>query len=252
MSLEACADLVRTADPDRYAVTIIAPEEAQKILWPLYAFNVEVSRAPWVTQEPLIAEIRLQWWRDALEEIREGKPVRSHALTEPLAAVLDAEGAMLLDTLVDARKWDIYPDPFNDQSGFDAYIDKTAGGLMWTAARLLGADGETSIRNYAASLGTASFLRAVPELKSRGRKPLIKDDVETFSSLAKQGAQHLADAKRLPQSSVSARNALLPCWWLNAFYHAALSRTDVVYREGWQQSEFARRWGLFKAGFGLS
>jgi len=63
MSLEACRDLVEAADRDRFDVTVLAPENVQKILWPLYAFNVEVSRAPWVTQEPMIAEIRLQWWR---------------------------------------------------------------------------------------------------------------------------------------------------------------------------------------------
>jgi len=112
MSLEACKELVKAGDPDRFDVTVLAPENVQKILWPLYAFNVEVTRAPWVTQEPMIAEIRLQWWRDALAEIREGKQVRAHAVTVPLADVLDAEGAMVLDKLVEARAWDIYADAF--------------------------------------------------------------------------------------------------------------------------------------------
>ena len=49
-----------------------APVEARRVLFPLYAFNVEVARAPWVTSEPMIGEMRLQWWRDALEEIARG------------------------------------------------------------------------------------------------------------------------------------------------------------------------------------
>ena len=46
-----------------------APLAARQILFPLYAFNVEVARAPWVASEPMIGEMRLQWWRDVLEEI---------------------------------------------------------------------------------------------------------------------------------------------------------------------------------------
>ena len=33
-----------------------APVAARRVLFPLYAFNVEVARAPWVTQEAMIAE----------------------------------------------------------------------------------------------------------------------------------------------------------------------------------------------------
>ena len=104
MSLAACAELVRRGDPDRFLAAMAAPPAARNVLFPLYAFNVEVSRAPWVTPEPLIAEMRLQWWRDALAEIAAGAPVRRHEVTTPLAAVLDAEGARLLDALVEARR----------------------------------------------------------------------------------------------------------------------------------------------------
>ena len=114
-----------------------APVAARRVLLPLYAFNVEVSRAPWVTAEPMIAEMRLQWWRDALEEIAAGGPVRRHEVATPLAEVLDAQGARLLDQAVDARRWDIHRDPFEDDADFAGHLDKTAGHLMWTAARLL-------------------------------------------------------------------------------------------------------------------
>jgi 15-cis-phytoene synthase len=93
MSLAACADLVSRADPDRFIAALAAPPEARPILIPLYAFNVEVSRAPWVTDEPMIAEMRLQWWRDALEEIGAGRPPRAHEVVTELAGILDAEAA---------------------------------------------------------------------------------------------------------------------------------------------------------------
>ena len=76
--MTACAALVEKADPDRFAAVMAGPLAARLVLFPIYAFNVEVARAPWVTQEPMIAEMRLQWWRDALEEIAEGRAVRRH------------------------------------------------------------------------------------------------------------------------------------------------------------------------------
>ena len=67
MSLQACADLVARGDPDRFRATMAGPLAARRVLFPLYAFNIEVSRAPWVTGEPIIAEMRLQFWRYVIE-----------------------------------------------------------------------------------------------------------------------------------------------------------------------------------------
>jgi len=106
MSFQACADIVRKGDPERFLAAMAAPPAARRVLFPLYAFNVEVSRAPWVTEEPMIAEMRLQWWRDALEEIAAGGAVRSHEVTVELAAVLDGEAAKALDRSIAARRWD--------------------------------------------------------------------------------------------------------------------------------------------------
>ena len=95
MSLQASADLVRKGDPDRFLAAMAAPPAARRVLFPLYAFNVEVSRAPWLTSESMIAEMRLQWWRDVLEEIRAGGAVRRHEVVDALVPVLDAEGRFL-------------------------------------------------------------------------------------------------------------------------------------------------------------
>jgi hypothetical protein len=69
------------------------PPEARAVLFPLYAFNLEVSRAPWVTEEPMIAEMRLQFWRDVAEEIGQGAPPRAHEVAAPLAEAVRAEDA---------------------------------------------------------------------------------------------------------------------------------------------------------------
>mgnify|MGYP000249325893 FL=1 len=55
MTVEACAALVERGDPDRFRAVMAAPVEARAQLFPLYAFNLEVARAPWVTQEVLMS-----------------------------------------------------------------------------------------------------------------------------------------------------------------------------------------------------
>ena len=191
MSLDACADLVQRGDPDRFATVLAAPVADRARLLPVYAFNVEVTRAPWLTAEAPIAEMRLQWWRDALDEIGQGGRVRRHEVATPLAEVIDADGAAALGRLVAARRWDIYSDPFEDAAHFIDFLDATAGGLMWTAARVLGARNEQAVRDVGWAQGLATFFRAIPELEARGRKPLVDGRAEAVAALAREGARRL-------------------------------------------------------------
>ena len=194
MSLNACAALVEKADPERFRATMAAPVAAREKLFALYAFNVEVARAPWVTQEPMIAEMRLQWWRDALEEIATGVTPRKHEVVDALALVLDAQGARLLDGLIAARRWDAYKDPFEDAAHFDSYIDASTGHLMVTAARLLGQGDAGIVRDFAYAAGVANLLRAIPDLEERGRMPLVDGSEAGILALAQRANARLARA----------------------------------------------------------
>lgn len=204
----ACARIVDQGDPDRFRTVMAAPVTAREVLFPLYAFNVEVARAPWVTQEAMIAEMRLQWWRDALDEIASGADVRKHEVTTPLATVLTPEMAKRLDEGVAARRWDIYRDPFEDEAHFDRYLDQTAGHLMWTAAEALGAapEQEDAVRSLAHAAGLVAFLRAVPQLEQAGRIPLLDGTQDGVSALARRIRMRLT----LPRLFAAARPALWP------------------------------------------
>lgn len=191
MSLNACAEIVEKGDRDRFRAVMASPVEARRVLFPLFAFNVEVTRAPWVTQEPMIAEMRLQWWRDAVEEIGQCGVVRKHEVVDALAEVLDAVGAASLDALIVARRWDIYSDAFEDADHLDSYLDATSGNLLWTAARLLGAKDERAVRDYSYGIGVANLLRAIPELEARGRKPLVDGTSQGVLEMAKRGIAKL-------------------------------------------------------------
>ena len=153
MSVAACAGLVERGDAERFAAVMAAPRALRGRLFVLYAFNLEVARAPWVTKEAMIAEMRLQWWRDI---VAEAKP-RAHEVAGPLHAVIAEVGlpVAVFDRLIAARRWDVYSDAFEDVAHFDAYLDETAGGLMWLAAKASGAPeaGEAAARE-----GRGSFV----------------------------------------------------------------------------------------------
>ena len=215
MSFEACAALVERGDPLRFRAAMAAPVSARRILFPLYAFNMEIARAPWVTQEPMIAEMRLQWWRDALEEIAERKTARKHEVVDALVGCLDAEGARCLDGLIAARRWDVYKDGFEDTAHFDDYINATSGHLMWTAARLLGTADEGIVRKFAYGVGIANIFQAIPALQAQDRKPLIDASQAGVLALADRAIDSLNQSKASRKSvSTNAGAGLL------AGYHA--------------------------------
>jgi hypothetical protein len=241
MSLDACAALVQRADPDRFLATMAAPLAARSVLFPIYAFNIEVSRAPWVTKEAIIAEMRLQWWRDALEEIAQCSPVRAHEVTFALAGVLDREGADLLDRLVHARRWDVYKDPFEDAGHFSEYLDATSGNLAWAAARALGCvEGEQAVRDMAWASGLANWFLAIPELEARGRFPLVDGRGGAVRDLAGEGLKRLARA-RPPKLS---HPALLATWRAKAVLTQARRAPERVAAGALGQSEFSRKFTL--------
>lgn len=211
--LIACAQLVEKGDPDRFAATMAAPVEARKVLFPIYAFNVEVSRAPWVTKEAIIAEMRLQWWTDALEEIASGGLVRRHEVVTSLAHVLDATAARELQKAVQARLWDVYRDPFEDQAAFSRYLEETAASLFLAASQAICQKMPGVLRNLGYVSGLAQFLRAVPELERQGRIPLVDGRVHAMQALASEGLERLraarSDRRDVP---VAARPIALAAW----------------------------------------
>ena len=206
MSVGACAEIVRKGDPDRFLSAMAAPPASRGVLFPIYALNVEAARAPWVTAEPMIAEIRLQWWRDALEEIASGKPPRRHEVATPLGEILDTEGAAILDRAIAARRWEIAKEPFAGQAQLLGYLEDVAGGLAWAAARALGATDEAAVRGVGLAGGMAGWLASVPRLEAAGLSPLPDPSDDGIRALAQAGLSRLCPVSR------AARPAALSAW----------------------------------------
>src|SRR3981189_3867719 len=82
------AALVRHHDRDRYQTALFAPARRREALLALYAFNYEIARVRETVTQPMLGQIRLQWWRENIAAAFEGGPFRHHPVVEPLAAVI--------------------------------------------------------------------------------------------------------------------------------------------------------------------
>ncbi|HKV14471.1 MAG TPA: squalene/phytoene synthase family protein [Reyranella sp.] len=102
-------DTVRAADRDRFLAALFAPEPARSGLMALLAFDHELGRARTVTREPLLAEIRLQWWREAATGAAGTEQPRAQPIVEALAETARRHclAAESLVALVDARAEEI-------------------------------------------------------------------------------------------------------------------------------------------------
>ncbi len=240
------AEKVRQGDPDRHAATRAAPEADRERLWPLYAFNLEIARAPWVTQEPLIAEMRLQFWADTLDGIAAGAAPRAHEVAEPLAQVW-RDGALPVElghAMIAARRQDIAREGFADMQALEQYLDATSGNLMWLAALILGAKpvAELVVRDMAHAAGLANWFLAVPELRARNLPPLPDDSDAAIRALAQNALERLSRARKFRNSvPAAAMPALLTGWQAGSILRRAAANPALVRTGGLALSEFSRR-----------
>jgi phytoene/squalene synthetase len=241
---------VAASDPDRHAASLLAPPQARGALWALYAFNLEIARAPYLTQEPLIAQMRLQFWTDVLDDIVAGQPPRAHEVAEPLAAIWAAHDLPvgLGQEMIAARHWHIERAAFADINAWLDHIDQSAGNLMWLAARILDApDGaEAAARAMGRATGIAQWLQAVPALQATGRAALPEGC--SGADMAQAGLDALTHA-RASRASVpkTCAPALLAGFQSKAVLTRAAKDPARIDAGALAPSEFRRRGALLMA-----
>jgi phytoene synthase len=125
--------LVRRVDPDRWLSSrFIADAEKRADVIALYAYDDELARASKVTSNALIAEIRLAWWREALDEIFGGRLVRGHPVARALGVAVARRALPRepLEAMIDARI-----DALDEEQAQEAR--RQAGGSTAVAAAMI-------------------------------------------------------------------------------------------------------------------
>ena len=102
-------DEVRSVDRDRFLAALFAPEPQRRGLLALLAFDHELSRTSSVTREPMLARIRLEWWREAVVEAAGEGGIRAQPIVEALGETIRRHRLPLegFDALIDAHAEEI-------------------------------------------------------------------------------------------------------------------------------------------------
>src|SRR5262245_26615866 len=262
-----CEQLVRDADRDRFLATLFAPANRRGPLLALHAFNVEVARVRDVIRDPMAGEIRLQWWRDAIERPGSGEarasPIASALLDTVIRFRLPVQS--LLD-LIEARGFDLYNDPMPTLAALEAYAARTSASLIELAARILDNQAPDAGLTREAGLAYAftGLLRALPRHAARGQLYIPLDLLERHgarpedilagratpginAALAevRQLAQAHFDAYRAGQIPSALAPAFLPVELVPLYLkRLAASRDPLRPRD---VSPWRRQWALWRA-----
>jgi phytoene synthase len=239
-----CAELVRTADRDRFLSSLFAPMQHRGALHALYAFNVEVARVREVAREPLPGEIRLQWWSEVLRGERAGE-ASANPVASALLTVIERYrlASAKLTALIDARCFDLYDDPMARLTDLEAYANKTSSVVIALAAQLLASvEGEVTqtITNPAGiAYAIASLIRAFPLHAARRQlyvplEVLERHGVEPQDIFAGKSSKNLravfADLQDVARGHLLVAHqqiATLPVAALPAFLPVALVRPSL-------------------------
>jgi hypothetical protein len=211
------ARLKRT-DENRWLATRYAPAEARERLVAIYLLHQELSRALHA-KEPMLGKIRIQWWRETVEQIGGRGQVRRHDLAEELARVMRGRGDLIA--------------PINDLiDRFDDVIDDhlRAGGHEESGtheARHLAA--EASLSRLA---GLALDASATPS---------------QLDALTRCGEAHLAVVADLDDAADRWITARVAAQELPAQLWPAIAHLAVDAPKGAEPSPLSKRWRMFRA-----
>ena len=182
-----CEAQLREKDRDLWLATLYAPADRRKHLHAIRAFVLEVEQIPAKVTQPLLGEMRLRWWGDALEASESGG-ARAHPVADALVDTLDAYeiSRERVASFLDASMANLYDDPLETVTALLAYCDRVAAEPLRWSARALGArGGDEALSPAGAALGLLGVLRGL----SRGGAQFLPEDL-----LDRHGARR-ADAR---------------------------------------------------------
>lgn len=270
-----CESLVREGDPDRYWASLYAPADRRPHLHALYAFNFEVARIREAVREALVGEIRLQWWRDALQG-----EARGDVRANPVAAALDdtivkfrlPRQAMV--DLIDARVFDLYDDPMPSLNDLEGYCGETSSSLIRLSSMILSEGRDPGSADAAGHGGVAyaitGLLRSFPWHARQGQvfipgdilaqHGVVRDDIVTgrggpglraaLADLRAVARRHLDQARTLrPTIPAEAAPAYRPLALVEPYLRQMESSDYDPFRTQVDLPQWRKIWSLWRSTF---
>jgi phytoene synthase len=251
---------------DRYLAARLAPKGVRRDLIALAAFLGEVSRVVGTVSEPMIGEMRLQWWRDALDPGRTGGSTGS-PIAEALRDTITRHALPeeLFSTILEAHSRALDPQFSASGPALDRYLDATEGAAFRLAAIILDSGKSAAAGDLLFAAGQAygrvHLLRTLPLSLAAGRSsplssplsgpahaPVAPDWGAIARPMLDAAKSQLDEARlRAPAAPATILPAILPLALVEP-YLAALERLGPSFaRERADISPLTRVWRLWWA-----
>ena len=199
----------RIADPDRILALAYAPADRRGALAALFRLDETLGRTLRGARDPLLAQMRLTWWHEALSGLGEGA-----APTDPALAAVIATG--IVPSLVSGTRlaemiegWEALLEEPVDAAALDRYASGRGGVLFGIGAVILGGDHEalaaagagwalTDLARHSSepSLAARALAAARPQLERAmaSRWPLRLRSLGALAALASRDVNRPLDA----------------------------------------------------------
>ena len=270
-----CGVALHDGDRDRWLACLFAPEAARPHLFALYAFNAEVARIRQHVTQPILGEMRLQWWIDTLTGQGDlAGDLQAHPTADALLATINTLNLpkQVFRDLLEARRFDMYDDPAPDVGFLEAYCGETCSALFRLASLILGAASPNA--DAAGHAGCAyamtGLLRALPwhvvsqqcfiprdllarrgltpaRVLAREKSPEMLAAVADMRALARD---HLAKAEKAVAALPKAEREAYRLLALPKLYLREMERRDYEpFLPAGEVAPWRRQWALWREKF---
>ncbi|KAH9899101.1 squalene/phytoene synthase [Xylariomycetidae sp. FL2044] len=172
-----CIAQLRQSDYDAYLIRNFVPKSRQDAYDAFRAFNLELVRLPELVSNPTIGQLRMQFWRDAVNKTFAGQPPKEpimilihKVLSELKERAPESSPSSIkfwLLRIINTREKYMDNRPFTSLAALEDYAENTYSTLMYSTLAALPVQ-STHIDHLASHIGKASgivaVLRGVPVL----------------------------------------------------------------------------------------
>lgn len=255
---------VKRHEPEWHLTALLAPRECRDDLLIMAAFSGEVERIAHDVSEPMIGEIRVQWWRDALGLSDEGASAfvqlsveTGHPVADAMAALMARRGLDrgLVAGFLDAHAHVFHTEQPQTWDEVDQHIDESDGAIFALAASLITGQSASRLRastsDAARAFGLMRRVRTLPTRIEKDRLPfpmqdplVVPDWWAPVEQAARRAQAALARARAQPDLKRPFITAMLPSAVVEPYFETLQSvGTDSVT----ELSPLTRAWAIGKA-----
>ncbi|CAH3176554.1 unnamed protein product [Porites lobata] len=179
-STQYCTNLVRNLDYENFLCVLLLPKGSRRSVFAVRAFNIEVARVQDAVSDPNIGRMRLQFWRDSLDNIYQGNPPQQPVALE-LAETTSKHKLTKrwFSRIIDGREKSIDNRPYDTTDSLEEHGENTVSSVLYLILECLGVkdvQADHAASHLGKAIGVVTLLRATPFHGSRG-KVYIPSDV---------------------------------------------------------------------------